>query len=71
MLVDDRWMNCILYTYAMEWNNAICSNKGAIRYYHINKQKKKDKCHMISLICRIQNMTQMKLRLLTGTESQT
>ena len=38
--MTDEWMNCTLYTYTMEQNSAICSNKGAIRYY-INKQKEK------------------------------
>ena len=43
-------------------NNATCSNMDATRDSHTKQsQKDKDKYHMISLTCRIQNMAQMTL----------
>ena len=38
-----------------EWNNAICSNMGGPRDYHIkwNKSDGEKQIHMISLICGI------------------
>ena len=45
-----------------EQNNALCSNVDATRDYHTKRsQKEKNKYRMITLICGIQNMTQMNL----------
>ena len=67
----DRWdkedvvciYNGILLSHKKEWNNAICSNMDEPRDYHTKWSKiKKDKYHMISLICGIsKKMIQMNL----------
>ena len=54
--------NGILLSHKKEWNNAICSNMDATRDYH-TKWSQKEKYHMISLICGIQNRTQMNLSM--------
>ena len=68
--LTDEWIKKMWYIYTMEyysshkkeWNNAICSKTDATRDYHTKWIKPdKDKCHMISRICGIQNMAQMNL----------
>ena len=55
-----------------EGNNAICSNIDGPRDNHTKWSKsEKDKYHMISLMCGIWNMTQMKLSTKAETDSQT
>ena len=52
----ERETHTYTYMHTMEYylaiNNAICSNVDGPRDYHIS-QKKKDKYHMVSLICGI------------------
>ena len=57
--------NGILLSHKKEPNNAICSNMMDLEMIILSevRQKKKDKYHMISLICGIQNMTQMNLTM--------
>ena len=44
--------NGILLIHKKERNNAICSNMDESRDYHTEvRQRKKDKYHMISLVC--------------------
>ena len=52
----------ILLGHEKECNNAICSNMGGPRNYCTKwGRSDKEKCSMISLICRIQKMIQMNL----------
>ena len=50
--------NKILHSHSKEWNNAICCNMDGPRDYH-NKWSKSDKHHVTSLLCGIENMTQI------------
>ena len=70
----------MVYIYTIEYCSAIKNNKImplAATWMQLEitilsevSQKKKDKYHVISLICRIQNMTQMNLSM-KQTDSQT
>ena len=66
----DEWIKKTWYTYTMEYYpniekneiNGIFSKMDGPRNYHTkSSQKEKDEYHMISLICGIENMTQMNL----------
>ena len=63
-VMPSKWCHEVLLSHKKEQNNAICNNMDATRDYHTkwSSQKDKDKYHMISLICGIENMTQMNLR---------
>ena len=57
-----RICNGILLSHKKEWNDAICSNMDGPRDSHTEWSKsEKDKCHVILLICGIENMVQMNL----------
>ena len=53
----------ILLSHKRERNNAICSNMDATILLSEISQKEKDKYHMTSRTCGIQNMTQMTLSM--------
>ena len=67
----DEWIKKIWYIYTMEYYSAIKKNEimpfaatwmgPEIIILSEVSQKEKDKYHMISLICGVQNMTQMNI----------
>ena len=66
----DEWIKKMWYIYTMEYYSAIKKNKimpFTATWMQIEimilSQKEKDNYHMISLICEIENMTQMNLSM--------
>ena len=52
--IKEMWYNGILLSHKKERNNVICSNIDATRDSHNKSEiRKKDKYHMLSLVCRI------------------
>ena len=46
------YIQWILLSHKEEWNNVICSNADGTRYYHTSKSEgKKNKYHVLTLIC--------------------
>ena len=62
----------ILLSHEKEWNNAICGYIDGPRDYHTKWDKsKKDRYHMIQLICDIQKCDTSEVIYKTETDSQT
>ena len=54
--------NGILFSHKNEWNDDSCSDMDGSRHYHNQWSKsEKDKYHMVSLTCGIENMVQVNL----------